>query len=102
MAIELQRMLKRNKISLKSFIQKNKLTSYEHLLEYCKYRNFTPPDEEAFKQNIEVTKEKDEKQKVDRVEKGTNRKTSEAQKKRKARNSSKRKQAAPKLPNSNV
>ena len=97
--ITLENILKRNKKTLLDFIQKNKLTSYDDLIQYCKRRKFIPCKEEDYNQVLDG---KNEKSTIDRNKKSLDRETSEAQKKRKARNSSKRKQAAPKLPNSNV
>ena len=48
MSIKLEYILKRNKSNLKSFIQKNKLTSYQRLLEYCESRKFIPCSEEEY------------------------------------------------------
>ena len=97
--ITLENILKRNKKTLLDFIQKNKLTSYDDLIQYCKRRKFIPCKEEDYNQVLDG---KNEKSTIDRNKKSLDRETSEAQKKRKTRNSSKRKQAAPKLPNSNV
>jgi len=99
--ITLENILKRNKKSLLEFIQKNKLTSYNELLEYCKRRKFTPCKEEDYNQ-VANDKNKNEKQRSNWNKKSAGGETSEAQKKRKARNSSKRKQTTPKLPDSDV
>lgn len=97
--ITLESILKRNKKTLLSFIQKNKLTSYDDLIQYCKRRKFIPCKEEDYNKVLDG---KNEKQRSDWNKKSTGGETSKAQKKRKARNSSKRKQDTPKLPDSNV
>ncbi len=38
MSIKLEYILKRNKSNLKTFIKKNKLTTYQDLVEYCETR----------------------------------------------------------------
>jgi len=80
MPIQLNIILKRNKIDIKQFVLKNKLTSYLTLVEYCKSRNFIPCTEEEYYEVINEEKKDD-------------RKNSNAQKKRKPRSSSKRKQS---------
>ena len=55
MSIELNYVLRRNKSSLKIFIEKNKLTSYQRLVEYCQTRKFIPCTEEEY--NVSVKKE---------------------------------------------
>lgn len=82
MPTDLSYIIKRNKTSLKTFIDKNRLTSYAELVEYCRQRNFVPCDEEEY---IDAAGSKNEnKEKLER-------KTSVPQKKRKARTSSKSK-----------
>ena len=82
MPTNLSYIIKRNKTSLKTFIDKNRLTSYAELVEYCRQRNFVPCDEEEY---INVVGSKNEKK--EKLE----RKTSVPQKKRKTRTSSKSK-----------
>tara|TARA_Y100000992_G_scaffold259328_1_gene193832 strand:- start:5571 stop:5819 length:249 start_codon:yes stop_codon:yes gene_type:complete len=82
MPTNLNYIIKRNKSSLKNFIDKNRLTSYADLVEYCRQRNFVPCTEEEY---IRVVGSKNEKK--EKLE----RKTSKPQKKRKARASSKSK-----------
>ena len=82
MPTDLSYIIKRNKTSLKTFIDKNRLTSYAELVEYCRQRNFVPCDEEEY---IDAAGSKNEnKEKLERT-------TSVPQKTRKARTSSKSK-----------
>ena len=55
MSIKLEYILRRNKSNLAEFIQKNKLTTYQRLIEYCDSRKFIPCTEEEFN---EVAKKK--------------------------------------------
>ena len=48
MNISLNFVLNRNKTSLSHFIKKNKLTTYDLLLEYCQRRKFVPCSEEEY------------------------------------------------------
>ena len=48
MSIKLEYILKRNKSNLETFVKKNKLTSYQRLLEYCESRRFIPCSEEEY------------------------------------------------------
>ena len=82
MSIKLDFILKRNKTSLITFIQKNKLTNYQRLLEYCKMRKFIPCTEEEYNEVSNIEREPTKK---------LARKASKSQKKRKTRSSSKRK-----------
>lgn len=84
--IELSRILKRNNSNIQIFCKKNKLTSYDTLLEYCEQRNFIP----CTKKEFEAAIKKDEPKK-------SSRKNSKAQGDRKPRTSSKRKSNSPKL-----
>ena len=52
MNISLSHVLKRNKSNLKTFIEKNKLTTYKRLLEYCESRKFIPCTEEDYNQTV--------------------------------------------------
>ena len=52
MSIDLHYILRRNKSNLKIFIQKNRLTTYAKLLEYCDSRKFIPCTEEAYNQIV--------------------------------------------------
>ena len=92
MSIRLEYILARNKSNLKIFISKNKLTSYDQLVEYCKSRNFIPCLEEEYNN---VTK----KDVVRNVRKTTTRKTSKTQKSKRG-NSRKKQQGPSKLPDS--
>ena len=82
MQIKLKTVLKRNKITLEKFINKNKLTSYIALVEYCQGRKFIPCTEEEY--NDEIPQKATNEKKNDR-------KHSNTQKKRKPRTNSKRK-----------
>ena len=91
MSRKLEIVLKRNKTTLKKFILKNRLTSYESLLEYCGSKNLIPCTQEEFNINKNhVNKEEKEK---------PNRKTSQAQKP-KRRYRRKKQQSASELPDS--
>ena len=79
--VKLSYILERNSSNIKMFCLKNKLTSYELLLEYCKQRKFIPCTEEDY--NIATGNNKNE-EKLER-------KASKPQKKRKTRASSKSK-----------
>ncbi len=85
MSIKLEYILKRNKSNLKIFIKKNKLTTYQELLEYCDSRKFIPCTEEEYNK---VTHE----EVVQDGRKETGRKASKTQKKRKTRSSARTKQ----------
>ena len=88
MSIQLNVVLKRNKSNIKTFILKNKLTSYLTLVEYCKGRNFIPCTEEEYNNAIPKTPIN---------EKKNERKNSNTQKKRKVRPSNKRKQSTQRI-----
>lgn len=83
MPIKLENILKRNKSNLSIFIFKNKLTSYDKLVEYCKIRGFIPCEESEYHAILQ-------KEKKNEVKKSS-RKNSNTQKKRKARSSNKTK-----------
>ena len=85
MSIKLDCILKRNNTNLEIFIQKNKLTTYKRLLEYCESRKFIPCTEEEYNK---VTHE----EVVQDGRKETGRKASKTQKKRKTRSSARTKQ----------
>ena len=95
MSIKLSDILKRNKSNLSIFITKNKLTSYQHLLDYCQRRNFIACSIEEYNLAVGIKKEK-VKSKNAKKSSGS---VSEAQKP-KRRYRRKKKQATPKLPNS--
>ena len=48
MKIDLNHILKRNKITLENFLKKNNIKSYEQLVEYCENKNFIPASLEDF------------------------------------------------------
>ena len=87
MSIDLKYLLKRNKSSIKEFIIKNKLDTYENLLEYCNRRKILPISEEEY--NLEKPK-KDEPVEKQAEKKVVKRKTSSTQTKSTRRNRSKK------------
>ena len=93
MNIKLEYILKRNKSNLRMFIKKNKLTSYEELLEYCAIRKFIPCTESDYNLTVEVKLESKNEPSVSRT-------ASKAHKPKKRRNSRKKKSSTPKLPDS--
>ena len=93
MSIKLEYVLRRNKSDLKTFIKKNKLTSYLILLEYCVTRRFIPCTEEDYNQIVKVKLEIKNEPAVDRE-------ASKTQKPKKRRNSRKKKSDTSKLSNS--
>ncbi len=93
MSIKLEYILKRNKSNLKVFIQKNKLTSYQRLLEYCESRRFIPCSEEEYNQVVKKEPVQNERKKVS----GKAGKTQEPKKRRYRR---KKQQDTSKLPDS--
>jgi dsDNA-binding SOS-regulon protein len=93
MSIKLEYILKRNKSNLKIFIQKNKLTTYDKLLEYCDSRKFIPCTENEYEEVV----------KKEAVQDGTKKvsgQASEAQKPKKRRYRRKKQQDTSKLPDS--
>jgi hypothetical protein len=93
MSIKLEYILKRNKSNLKIFIKKNKLTTYQELLEYCDSRKFIPCAEEEYN---EVTK----KEPVQDGTKKVSGKASKTQEPKKRRYRRKKQQNTPKLSDS--
>ena len=93
MSIKLEYILKRNKSNLLTFIQKNKLTSYQQLLEYCDSRRFIPCSEEEYNDVIKKELVQDERKKVSG-------KASKAQEPKKRRYRRKKQQDTPKLSDS--
>ena len=93
MNISLAHVLKRNKSNLKTFIEKNKLTTYERLLEYCESRRFIPCTEEEYNKVVE-------KEPVHDGRKEVVGEASKAQEPKKRRYRRKKQQDAPKLPDS--
>ena len=93
MSIKLEYILKRNKSNLETFIQKNKLTTYRSLLEYCDSRRFIPCTEEEYNQAVEKEPVQDGRRKVGG-------KVSKAQEPKKRRYRRKKQQDTPKLPDS--
>ena len=92
MSIKLEYILSRNRTNLKTFIDKNTLTTYEKLVEYCDYRGFFPCDEETYSKVVGKSEKVNERK--------VRRKTSGTQKPKKTRNSRKKQQSTSKLPDS--
>ena len=57
MSISLEYLLRRKKSSLESFVKKNRLTSYNELVEYCKSRNLVPCEEKEYDSIVNSQKE---------------------------------------------
>lgn len=93
MSIKLEYILKRNKSNLKIFIKKNKLTTYQKLLEYCESRKFIPCAESEYDEVVKKDLDQNETKKVSR-------KTSKTQEPKKRRYRRKKQQDTPKLSNS--
>ena len=89
--VELNYILRRNKSNIENFCTKNRLTSYDLLLEYCREHRFIPCTEKEYNEanGLKITDE----EKVER-------KTRKTQK-RKTRTSGKNKQASSRLSKSN-
>ena len=85
--------MKRNKSNLENFIQKNKLTTYTRLLEYCESRRFIPCTEEEYNEVVKKRVPKNGRKKASR-------KVSKAQEPKKRRYRRKKQQDTPKLPDS--
>ena len=107
MPVRLEYILKRNKSSLEKFINKNKLTSYELLLEYCATRKFTPCEKseydkvcKTFKDVKKVESEARDAGKSTEAVKTKRRAASETQKPKKRRYRRKKQQDTSKLSNS--
>ena len=94
MTTSLDIILRKNKIDLNTFIEKNKLTSYSSLVEYCRGRNFVPCSEEDFKKELGV------KEKVNVSKKKPSRSASKTQEPKKRRYRRKKQQDTSKLPDS--
>ena len=93
MSIKLEYILRRNKSNLEIFIKKNKLTTYQKLLEYCDSRKFIPCTEEEYSKVIQKEPVQDGRRKVSR-------KASKAQEPKKRRYRRKKQQDTSKLPDS--
>ena len=93
MSIKLDYILKRNKSNLEFFVRKNKLTTYQFLLEYCESRKFIPCTEEEYNKVASKEAVQDDQEK-------TSRKAGKAPPPKKRRNRRKKQQDASKLPDS--
>ena len=92
MSISLEYLLRRKKSTLENFIKKNKLTSYNELVEYCKSRTLVPCEEKEYdsivnsqkevKKNVNVKKEVKKKA---TAKKAVSRKTGKTSKSKKSR-----------------
>jgi hypothetical protein len=99
MKIKLEHMLKRNKITLKNFLEKNYLDTYEKLCEYCSNRNFIVCDKKDYDNVLPPKKKKVVlKKEVKKVEEGP---ANISQKKKAKRSSSRKKQASQSVSGSN-
>ena len=98
MAVKLEILLLRNKLTLKTFIAKNKIKSYQELLDFCKERNYLPISIEMY--NSAIPKAKKEKH-VSQKKKSPVRRTSSSQKKQN-RNSNKKVKTSQSVSGSNV
>jgi hypothetical protein len=95
MSIKLDYILRRNKSNLKTFIAKNRLTSYKQLLEYCDTRKFIPCTEADYDLVVGVTPKLELKN-----EEKVSRKVSKTQKTKKRGNRRKKQQDSSGLSNS--
>ena len=95
MNIKLDYIIRRNKSSLEVFIQKNKLTSYQRLLEYCKTRKFIPCSEEEYNKAAKIAEVS-----VEETTKKASREVSKTQTPKKRRYRRKKQQGTPKLSDS--
>ena len=93
MSINLEYILKRNKSNLKIFIEKNRLTTYQRLLEYCESRKFIPCTIEEYNEVLKKDLGQNGRKKVS----GKASKTQEPKKRRYRR---KKQQDTPELPDS--
>jgi len=92
MSISLEYLLKRKKSTLENFIKKNKLTSYDELVKYCKNRNLIPCEQKEYddivspqkevKKNVNVKKEVKKKETAKKTVSRKSGKTSRARKSR--------------------
>ena len=92
MSISLEYLLRRKRSSLESFVKKNRLTSYNELVKYCKSRNLIPCEKEEYDNIVvqkEVKKSVNEKKEV-KKKPAVTRKTSKTSKTKKGRNTTKK------------
>jgi len=99
MKIKLEYILKRNKITLKQFLEKNHINSYEKLCNYCKEKSFIVCDKKEF-DDILPPKKKEVVFKKE-VKKSEERPVNISQKKKVKRSSSRKKQASQPVSGSN-
>ena len=99
MKIKLEYILKRNKITLKQFLEKNHINSYEKLCIYCEERRFIVCDKKEF-DDILPSKKKEVilKKEVKKSEEGP---VDISQKKKAKRSSVRKKQASQSVSGSN-
>ena len=93
MSIKLEYILKRNRSNLQKFIKKNKLTTYQGLLEYCESRKFIPCTECEYNEIVKKEPVQDGRKEVVGE-------ASKAQKPKKRRYRRKKQQDTSKLPDS--
>jgi len=99
MKIKLEHILKRNKITLKNFLEKNYLDTYEKLCEYCANRNFIVCDKKDY-DNVLPPKKKEVALKKE-VKKSEERAADISQKKKSKRSSTRKKQDSQSVSGSN-
>jgi len=99
MKIKLEHILKRNKITLKNFLEKNYLDTYEKLCEYCVNRNFIVCDKKDY-DNVLPPKKKEVALKKE-VKKSEERAADISQKKKSKRSSARKKQDSQSVSGSN-
>ena len=87
MSIDLKYLIARNRSTLKAFIEKNKLTTYELLLEYCNNRKILSISEDEYKA---IVQKEDKKVGKPAEKKPVKRKASTTQKKSTRRSSAKK------------
>lgn len=92
MSVKLEILLSRNKISLKEFVIKNKIKSYQELLDFCKKRNFLPVSIELYNSALPAVKKEKH---VSQKKKSPVRRVSSSQKKQNRDSNKKVKTAQP-------
>jgi hypothetical protein len=99
MTVKLETLLQRNKINLKSFIAKNKITSYEDIIIFCEKRNYLPCTLDEY--NLASPKE-EKVENVKKKKKPASRRSNSTQAKKQSRNTNKKVKSPQKLPDSDV
>jgi len=99
MTVKLETLLQRNKINLGEFILKNKFSSYESLIIFCKKRNYLPCTLDEY--NLASPKE-EKIENAKQKKKPTRRRSNSTQAKKQNRNTNKKVKSSQKLPDSDV